>query len=113
MSFLRPEVEKSLLVIVLALALVFSGAAAFYSLFTEENPACWSLVRTESGEPVWEPSPPGTSPAIVVGDAEAGDVLSSSCSSDVISRSEGLKSVGIWALAVVGLIGIGRTGILE
>ena len=112
-AFVRPEVKKSVPVILLALALVIAGGGSFYVLFNQENPACWSQVRTVSGENVWEPSPPGATPPVVVGDPEAGDIVAWSCSSDVIVAAEGLSSMGIWALAVVGLIGIGRTGILE
>jgi hypothetical protein len=75
MAFTKPEVEKSVRVTAAALVLAFAGSTAFYVLFTQENPACWNLVHAESGENVWESSPPGFSPQVILEDPETGDVV--------------------------------------
>ena len=100
MAFLRPDVEKSLAVIVLALGLVVVGGGAFFTLFTQEDPVCWAQLRTESGQYSWEERPAGTADPIVLNDPAVGDVVGWTCTSDVISTQEGWYSLGIW---VVGL----------
>lgn len=120
--FTRPEVERALLVVALSLVLVAAGGASFLTLFAEENPVCWSLVRTAAGEDVWERSPQGvvplSAPAIPVAPAipaepGAGDITSWSCSSDVIDPREGWTGLGIWAAALIALFVLSRRSEFE
>ncbi|HUF39242.1 MAG TPA: hypothetical protein VMN57_12025 [Anaerolineales bacterium] len=112
-AFTRQEVKKSVLVIVLALVMVFAGVTSFITLFTQENPACWALVRTEGGKDVWEPSLPSLNPPIIAAEPGTGDTLAWSCSSDVISRTEGLYSLAIWAAVAGGLALAARLEVLD
>ena len=100
MAFLRPDVEKSLAVIVLALGLVVVGGGAFFTLFTQEDPVCWAQLRSESGQDIWEERPAGTADPIVLNDPAVGDIVGWTCTSDVISRQEGWYSLGIWAVGL-------------
>lgn len=99
MAFTRPEVTRALAVVAVALVLVVAGGAAFITLFTEENPACWSYMLTETGG-VWERSPENVAPIsaqAVPANPGPGDIVRWSCVSDVIGLREGWTSLGIWA----------------
>lgn len=122
MAFTRPEVERVVLVIAVALVLVVAGGASFLSLFTEEIPVCWSLVRNETGADVWVRNPEGvvplSAPAVPVDPDEPvepglGDITSYSCASDVISLREGWTGLGIWAAALAGLFVLSRRSEFE
>jgi hypothetical protein len=86
--------------------LVVVGAAAFLTLFTRDDPACWALIQAESGEPVWEPRPFSQSSPAIPANPGPGDPISWTCTTDVISASESLVSMSLWGLALLTLAAI-------
>ena len=82
------------------------GSSAFFTLFARDDPVCWALIRTETGEEVWEPRPFDTTSPTVSFDPAPGEALAWECTSDVISLSESLNSMSLWGLALLALAGI-------
>lgn len=108
LAFREAGLRQALFILGVGGALVIIGSAAFFALFSQEDPTCWALISTESGGAIWEPRPyTETSPSLPA-NPQPGEPAAWSCTSDTISLSESLMSISLWALALLALRGIWR-----
>jgi hypothetical protein len=105
LSFWEAGLRQALSILGVALILLLVGIGAFYTLFAHDDPACWALIRTESGAEVWDRRPAGI-PPVLPADPQPGEPLSWECTSYVTSIAESLSSMGLWALGIIALLGI-------
>lgn len=106
-----------------AAVLVAVGVAAFVVLITlTSDPRCWVLNRYPNGATVWERDPASEAQMIItrgpngetgvfgsgvgIGGPAVNGIqrISATCSSDVVSPIEAGSSMGLWMLAVLGLV---------
>jgi hypothetical protein len=94
--------RRTIPILAVAAGLVVIGAGAWRVLFLSQDGRCWDQVRAADGTTFWQESPYGTSGYLSANPAP-GESVSRLCNSDIITPVEGALSVGLWALAFLGL----------
>jgi hypothetical protein len=89
----------------LAIALLLSGVgvAAWRILFLREDGMCWDLLRGANGAADYWQARAFSFSGTISANSGPGQIITSTCSSDIISPLEAGLSTGLWMLAVVGL----------
>lgn len=90
---------EHLRVLVLAAGVAIMVGLGAVVLFSLPDASCWMLMRSSSGQEVWQPVP--YTNTITVGPGTG--ISAGSCASDIISPLEAIMSVGMWAITLVGL----------
>lgn len=103
LAFWEAGLNETFFILGVGCALVVIGGAAFFALFSQEDPACWALISMESGAQIWEPRPYSETSPTIPANPRPGEPIAWSCTSDTISISESLMSMSLWALALLAL----------
>jgi hypothetical protein len=123
-------VRSALLILPVSIGLIGVGVAAFVALITLTfDPRCWVLMRDAGGYESWQIAPPDLASIIVIngpnGQQAFGSgtmppqsadgssplvpgIVTSTCTSDIISPIESGVSLGLWVFAAVALIAVRR-----
>lgn len=91
-----PEFRMAWPIFAVVSGVVVVGILSFLLLFTQEDSRCWVLVRS-GGQEVWEERPYSNTISLGPND------LGSTCTSNIISPTEAVLSLGVWGIAALGL----------
>lgn len=124
-SFDSSGLRSGLPVLPVSLGLIGLGVAAFVALITlTSDPRCWVLRRNADGHEEWQVAPPDVASITVINEpngqqgfgsgtmpprsadgssSSAPGIVTSTCTSDIISPIESAVSLALWIFAAVSL----------
>lgn len=118
-------VRPALPILPISFGLIAVGIAAFMVLITlTSDPRCWVLMRYADGHQAWEIAPPDVASITVFTgpngqqafgsgripptSAKGSSIVTSRCTSDIISPIEAVVSISLWLVASAGWLALQR-----